>query len=317
MKRFLQLKNLLGRERPAPRYRYAKGASDPAPIPARPTLPPPTVLSLINNKGGVGKTTLAVNLAAALSLRTRVLLIDLDSQGSASLSLQPASEDAASEDVASEDAASLVRVLCDGGDVRAAVRTTAVPGLDLISGGIEMIQGMKRLANLPGAPLRLREALAPLRQRYGFIFIDCAPTFTIFSHNALLASDAYVIPLLPHHLAIEGMGNLFRTLQRLQDAEHPFPPLLGIVLSMVDYRDPSTFERVTYLRKHFRDRVMLSEIPFHIEAAEAPEQAQSIFEYAHDPRIAESYWALSKEILHRSLQLARKTGPDPVSRRVS
>ncbi|WP_457653509.1 ParA family protein [Rhodocaloribacter sp.] len=304
MKRFLHLKSLLGRERPAPRYRYAKGASDPAPIPARATLPPPTVLSLINNKGGVGKTTLAVNLAAALSLRTRVLLIDLDSQGSASLSLQPAP--------APEDAASLVSVLCDGRDVHDAVRTTEVPGLDLLSGGIDMIEGMKRLANLPDAPLRLREAIVPLRETYGFIFIDCAPTFTIFSHNALLASDAYVIPLLPHHLAIEGMGNLFRTLKHLQDPAHPFPPLLGIVLSMVDYRDPSTFERVTYLRKHFRDRVMLSEVPFHIEAAEAPEQAQSIFDYAHDPRIAESYWALSKEILHRSLQLAQKTGRVPV-----
>lgn len=250
----------------------------------------PLVLAVINNKGGVGKTTTAVSLAAALSIKHPVLLIDLDSQGSATISIDQRRYD--------ELAPTLSDVFTGKATLHEVIRPSPIPGLDYVPGGTELIKATKHLAASP--PTMFHEALAPFRERYTFILLDCAPTFTTISHNALVAADGCLVPLMPHYLSLQGLENLRTIMQQVDAPEAPIAPLWGILLTMADDRDAYLPERIEVIRERYGGLVFNTVLPIDPRLAEAPAAGQSIFDYAHRSAGAYFYWQLSKEVIERS-----------------
>ena len=250
-------------------------------------------IAVISRKGGVGKTTTAVNLSAALArLGRRVLLVDLDSQASASLSL---GVDRAALAPSSAD------VLLGGLAVARAVRQTAIDGLHLITASIDLMHADAGLAVLQRSREgRLRAVLAPLAGAYDYILFDCPSSLGLLQVNAVVASDAFLVPVVPQFLASAGVQNLIAAAQRAAwDAAARTRPL-GVLLTMVDYRTRATRETVDQIRAEMGSLVFAIEIRINTRLAEAPRAGQSIFEYDPAATGAAAYQLLAEELLLRS-----------------
>jgi chromosome partitioning protein len=256
------------------------------------------VLALVNNKGGVAKTTCAVNLAAALAKPTRrVLLADLDSQGSASFSLgiprgalRP----------------SMADVLLDGTPIRGAIRQTTVAGLDLLTGSMDLANADLILADVKGRESRLKDALTPLRSEYPFILLDCPPSLSLLPINALVAADAFIVPITPHYLALEGLVNLMEAVERLRQGMGITATLLGLVLTLVDYRTRAATEIVGMLREQYKAQVFKTEIRVNVRLTEAPSFGQTVLDYAASSTGANAYRSLAAEVLQRCRRGGKK-----------
>jgi len=167
------------------------------------------ILALVNNKGGVAKTTTAANLASALARKgNQVLLVDLDAQGSASLAFGIGRADLSP---------SVADVLFDGTPVRQAIRRTTVDGLDLLTGSMTLANADLILGDRHGREGRLKTVLDPVRSDYGFIVIDAPPSLSLLPVNALVAADAFIVPIVPHYLALEGLVNLLEAVDRIRE----------------------------------------------------------------------------------------------------
>lgn len=249
------------------------------------------ILAIINNKGGVGKTTSAVNIAAALANRGhRTLLVDLDSQGSAGLSLGVPRESLTP---------SAADVLLDDTPARSVIRSTGVDGLQLITGSMELADTDVALYDDPDRAWRLRRALDPVRDAYEFIILDCPPSLSLLPLNALLASDAYLVPVSPTYLTVEGLLNLTAAVDRLSQGTGQPLTMLGLVLTMVDYRTRATREVIEQIRQHYGRRVFTTEIRVNVRLSEAPSFGQSIFQYDPASTGAAAYKDLAGEIIKR------------------
>jgi len=255
------------------------------------------VLALVNNKGGVGKTTTAVNLAAGIAQHEhRVLLVDLDSQGSASLSLGVPK---------TELAPSTADVLLDEIPIQEAIRATNVEGLDLLTGSMELANADLAWADVKGREARLRNALTSVRDDYDFVLLDCPPSLSLLPINALVGSDAFIVPVVPHYLAMEGLANLMGAVERVREGMGAEVPLLGLVLTMVDYRTRATAETVNMIREHFGKDVLKTEIRVNVRLTEAPSFGQCIFQYDNSATGAEAYRQLAAEVLKRTSKAAK------------
>jgi chromosome partitioning protein len=256
------------------------------------------IIALVNNKGGVAKTTCAVNLAAALAKPTRrILLVDLDSQGSASFSLgitranlRPSTSD----------------VLLDGLPIHQALRTTVVEGLDVVTGSMELANADIVLADTSGRENRLKEALAPIRENYPFIVLDCPPSLSLLPINALIAADTFIVPITPHYLALEGLVNLFDAIARMRQSFGTVASLLGLVLTIVDYRTRAAGEVVEMIRSQYKTKVFRTEIRVNVRLTEAPSFGQTILDYATTSKGAAAYRDLAAEVLQRCRREGKK-----------
>lgn len=258
------------------------------------------IIAVVNNKGGVGKTTTAVNLAAALAARKqRVLLADLDSQGSASLSLGVPR---------TQLAPSMADVLLDGLPLKRAIRQTAVSGLDLATGAMSLANADLALANVRGRERHLDEALAPACGDYDYVLLDCPPSMSLLPVNALVAADAYIVPVTPHYLALEGLVNLMEAVARLRDGMGAGARLLGLLLTMVDYRARANAEVAEMIREHYGEEVFAAEIRVNVRLTEAPSFGRTIFEHDAKCNGALGYKQLADEVLRRSRREATWAG---------
>lgn len=248
-------------------------------------------ISLVNNKGGVGKTTTAVNLAAGLARRGyRTLLVDLDSQANATVSLNL---DIASIDTTAAD------MLLDSFSADEAIHSSYVDGLDVLAGDPALANTDASLAGEYGREMVLKRALRPIGDQYDFALIDSPASFSLVTVNALVASDQYLVPVTPDYLTLEGVASLLDRVEAVRDGIGEAAELLGFVLTKVDYRAGLTGEVVDELRQTFGDQVFESEIRINIRLAEAPSHGQSIYDYDGSSTGAKAYTQLTDELLER------------------
>lgn len=248
------------------------------------------VVPIINNKGGVGKTTTAVNVAGGLAARgMRVLLVDLDSQGSASLALGVDHDDLRP---------SIADVLFEDASIPDVRRSTARSPLDVVTGSLDLSNADLRLKKDRQSAWRLRSALAPVRDTYDVILVDCAPSTSMLTINALIAADAFIIPLAPSYLSLEGVVSLGNVVRRVRQGIGHAAPVLGILLTMMDPGDEDG-DIVRDVRTHYGGKVFDTFIHRDAALKEAPGHSKDIFAFAPDTQGAKDYAALVDEVVNR------------------
>ncbi len=250
------------------------------------------VLAVVNQKGGVGKTTTAINLAAALALSgLPVLLIDCDPQANATGGLGLGRD---------EERLSVYDVLVGDATVAEALVDTVVAGLKLVPGSKNMIGANLELVSQERREFRLREAIAPVRADYRFIILDCPPALDLLTLNALVAADGLLVPMQAEYFALEGITQLMGTLDQVSQAFNPALGLEGVLLTMYDDRTNLSQQVTKNLQDFFGDKLLKSVVPRNIRLAEAPSHGKPVQLYDGRSRGAEAYNALAEELLKRN-----------------
>lgn len=250
------------------------------------------ICSLANQKGGVGKTTSTINLAAALAqLGHKVLVVDSDPQGNASSGLGVNT---------SEIKQHLYHCYLNEADVTQTIRQVDTAGfLFILPTHIDLIGVEVELISTPKRERFLSEMLAPIRSSYEYIFIDCPPSLGLLTINALTAADAVIIPLQCEYFALEGLSQLVRTIRLVKNSYNKKLALEGIILTMYDRRNRLTHQVAKEVKKHFKDQVYEAVIPRNVRLSECPSHGESIYQYDSKSVGALSYLNLAKEFIKK------------------
>ncbi len=256
----------------------------------------PRIIAIANQKGGVGKTTTAVNLAAALAQsQRRVLLVDIDPQGNATMG-------SGVEKRGLERA--ITEVLLRECTASEAIMKTA-EGYDLLPGNIDLTAAEIQLMDLPQREARLKTALATVSANYDYILIDCPPSLSLLTLNALAAADGVLVPMQCEYYALEGLSALIDTINALKQKLNPRLEIFGVVRTMFDVRNNLANAVSGELTRHFGDIVFRSIIPRNVRLAEAPSHGQSIVGYDKGSRGGIAYLGLAGEIVRREKDAAK------------
>ena len=254
------------------------------------------ILAITNQKGGVGKTTTAINLSASLAAtKRRVLLLDLDPQGNATMG-------SGVDKYSLEN--SLYEVLTKRCEIEDAIVPAADAGYDLLPSNADLAAAEVELINVIGREQRLSKALDRVRDRYDYILIDCPPSLNMLTINALVASSGVVIPMQCEYYALEGLSALMETIDSIKDAYNPELKIEGLLRTMYDPRNGLTNEVSAQLQQHFGDRVYDTVIPRNVRLAEAPSHGIPVLMYDRNSRGAIAYLALAGEMNRRHRAVA-------------
>ena len=253
------------------------------------------VIAIANQKGGVGKTTTAINLAASLAvLERKVLIIDADPQANTTSGLNFSPDN--------DEQRTLYEAMIGKIDVEDALIQTELAGLHMIPSHINLVGAEIEMLEMPDRESVMRKALMPIRDRYDYIIIDCSPSLGLITVNTLTAADSVIIPVQPEFFALEGLGKLLQTIRLVQSGVNPKLTIEGFVVTMFDGRTKVHTQVVQELREHFQDMVFKTIIQRNIRLSEAPSHGKPIILYEVMSIGSSNYLSLAREVLERNGQ---------------